>query len=169
MFRNKIDFTTIATQNEIYEMLYNIFKRDFIDNNTHLAGAIYLNPNFGTPVNSKEEIFWHIVTRKNERTRVREFDEDRASRIEWIKKAVEHYTHSDIKLFYFYENSGKIRLYLWIYNHDFLVILQKIGDTESYIVTSFYIDNDKKRDKTNRKYDDYIANTDTRLNSCEWF
>jgi len=169
MFSDKLDLTTIGTLDEIYEMLYNLFKRDFIDNDTHLASSIYVNPNFGTPIDGKEEIFWHVVTRKNPSTRLREFDNNRASRIEWIKKAIENHTHGEIKLFYFYENNRKIKLYLWVHNHDFLVILQKLGSTESYIVSSFYIDNDRKRDKTQKKYDDYIAKSDSRLNNCEWF
>jgi len=169
MFSNKLDLTSIGTIDDVYEMLYELFKRDFIDNDTYLANSIYVNPNFGTAIDGKEEIFWHVVTRKNEQTRKREFDEKRASRIEWIKKSIENHSNSEIKLFYFYENNHKIRLYLWVHNHDFLVILQKLGNTESYIVTSFYIDNDRKRDKTQKKYDDYIARTDSRLSNCEWF
>ena len=67
------------------------------------------------------------------------------------------------------EDNRNIRFYLWAHEHDFLVISQKIGATESYLVTSFYIDNDRKRNTTQRKYDEYIACSDNRLDKCEWF
>ena len=72
-------------------------------------------------------------------------------------------------MFYYFEDNGKIRLYLWAYNYDFVVILQKLGNSSFYLVTSFYIDNQKKRDKFQKKFEDYINKVDRRLNGCEWF
>ena len=40
--------------------------------------------------------------------------------------------------------------------------------SSSYLVTSFYIDNQNKRDAFNRKYENYIKNRDNRLDNCEW-
>jgi len=60
-------------------------------------------------------------------------------------------------------------LYLWGYNHDFVVILQKLGASSSYLVTSFYIDNQKKRDAFEKKFESYKNKTDGRLGDCEWF
>ena len=81
-----------------------------------------------------------------------------------------NYKHVKIKLFYHYEDNNKIRLYLWAYDNDFAVILQKIGITNSsYVVTSFYIDNQNKRDTFERKFIKYQNANDTRVESCEWF
>lgn len=66
------------------------------------------------------------------------------------------------------EDDKKIRFYLWAYEHDFVVILQKLGNTSSYLVTSFYIDNQRKRDIFQRKFEDYQNGTDIRLRG-EWF
>jgi hypothetical protein len=71
----------------------------------------------------------------------------------------EHYIHSEF--------SNK--LYLWAYNHDFTVILQKLGNTSSYLVTSFYIDNQKKKDVFQKKFENYQNRKDMRVNNCEWF
>ena len=50
------------------------------------------------------------------------------------------------------------------------MILQKIGrENSSYIVTSFYIDNEHKKDVFERKYQNYCNNIDDRLSGCEWF
>ena len=154
---------------EIIELLYEIFKNDFIDNRTYLADKIYINPisNDIEPSVNKEKIFWHIISRKDRGRR--RLDKPRACRINWIKPIIINHVHSEVKLFYYFEDNRKIRLYLWLYKKDFAVILQKLGSSSSYLVTSFYIDNQNKRDAFSRKYDSYIRNIDNRLNNCEWF
>jgi hypothetical protein len=169
MFSRLLNLSHCSSQDEKYEELYKVFHTDFVQNQTYLASAIYVNPAFQGFKDGKEKIFWHIVTRKNQATKIREYDEKRAERIEWVKRMILNHNHSEVKSFYYYEDNRKIRFYLWAYNHDFLVILQKLGATESYVVTSFYIDNDRKRDTTQRKYDEYIAKSDVKLNACEWF
>lgn len=169
MFSRVLDLSHCSSEDDKYEELYKVFYADFIQNQTYLANTIYVNPTFQGVENGKEKIFWHIVTRTNKITRTREYDEKRAERIEWVKGMIRNHNHSEVKSFYYHEDNRKIRFYLWAHNHDFLVILQKIGATESYLVTSFYIDNNRKRNTTQRKYDEYIAKSDSRLNGCEWF
>jgi len=169
MFSSVLDLSHCTSEDEKYEVLYRVFHRDFIQNKTYLPNAIYVNPTSQGVQNGKEKIFWHIVTCKNRVTRIREYDENRAERIEWVKRMIANHNDVEVKSFYYYEDNRKIRFYLWAYNHDFLVILQKLGATESYLVTSFYIDRIGKKEVTQRKYDEYIAKSDVRLNGCEWF
>jgi len=155
---------------EIIELLYEIFRNDFILNRTYLAQRVYIDPmsdDIEASIN-KEKIFWHVISRKYRGTRI--VDKPRACRINWIKPMILNYNHVKIKFFYHYEDNNKIRLYLWAYDNDFAVILQKIGITNSsYVVTSFYIDNQNKRDAFERKFINYQNNTDIRLGNCEWF
>jgi len=155
---------------EVIEFLYEIFKNDFILNRTYLAQSIYIDPmsdDIETSIN-KEKIFWHVISRKNRGTR--RIDKPRACRINWIRPMILNYNHVKIKLFYYYEDNNKIRFYLWAYDDDFAVILQKIGTTNSsYVVTSFYIDNQKKRDVFDKKFVQYQNNDNNKLNDCEWF
>ena len=59
---------------------------------------------------------------------------------------------------------------MWVFEKDFAVILQKIGNIDSsYIVTSFYIDNQNKREAFERKFVKYKNHSDNRLENCEWF
>jgi hypothetical protein len=167
MFGEVIDFDTCCNQEDQIEFLYQIFKCDFIDNRCYIAQKIYINPQSNKKKDGKEEIFWHIVTRKNRRKR--ELDPPRATRIKWVKNIILCHNHKEIKMFYYLEDNGKIRLYLWAYNYDFVVILQKLGNRSSYLVTSFYIDNQKKKNKFQKKFEDYINQVDNRLNGCEWF
>lgn len=169
MFSATIDFQSCCKSDEIIEFLYNIFQNDFIFNRCLLANKIYIDPHSHRKKEGKEEIFWHIVTRKNQKTKKREFDRNRACRIKWIKPIILNHNHPKIKMFYYLESSGKIRLYLWAYEVDFIVILQKLGSTSSYLVTSFYIDKDYNKDIYSKRYEAYKKKKDARLNGCEWF
>lgn len=169
MFKDLIDFED-KTEDEIIEFLYEIFKEQFIDNHTFLADKIYIDPKKDDIERGmdKPKIYWHIITRKERG--IRRLDRPRASRLHWIKLIILNYRHQSVKFFYYYEDNGKIRLYLWAYNKNFAVILQKIGqNNSSYIVTSFYIDNDRKRGIFERKYQNYLNNVDNNLRNCEWF
>lgn len=158
------------SNDKIIEQLYEIFSNDFVVNRTYLASHIYIDPlshDTETTIN-KEKIFWHIISRKDRGRR--RIDKPRASRLHWIKPIIMNHSNTKIKFFYYFEDNRKIRLYLWAYEEDFAVILQKIGTSNSsYIVTSFYIDNVNKRDAFQRKYESYVNNNDIRLVNCEWF
>ncbi|MDC5133985.1 hypothetical protein OHW36_16360 [Acinetobacter baumannii] len=156
---------------------YYFFKRDFIDSNTHLE-QIYINPRKDELEDGKQKVFWHLTTRtdsvwqQNGKQKVKVVerypDLKRATRICWIKEIIENYTDDHIKYFYSKHHTGKIRLYLWAYDHDFLVILQKLGRSESILVTSFYITHDGKRDELDEQYQEY-KNGKSELVNCEWF
>lgn len=169
MLSEIIDFKSCCKSDEIIDFLYEIFKNDFIDNSCYLANKIHINPQSNKKREGKEEIFWHVITRENHKTRKRKFDTDRACRIKWIKTIILNHNHSKIKMFYYLESSGKIRFYLWAYEADFIVILQKLGSTSSYLVTSFYIDKGYNKRIYSKRYEAYKNKKDARLNGCEWF
>ncbi|MDD3325163.1 MAG: hypothetical protein PHN38_08620 [Sulfurospirillaceae bacterium] len=64
---------------------------------------------------------------------------------------------------------ANIRLYLWLEDYNFVAILQKIGKNSSYLVTSFYIDRDGKRNEYKRRYEACSKKSDENLKDCEWF
>jgi hypothetical protein len=167
MFDEIIDFESCCNENKKIDYLYDIFKNDFIKNSVHLNNTIYIDPKTHDNQDNKENIFWHIITRKDRGRRI--FDTQRACRIKWIKPIILNFSDDKIKLFYYYEDNRKIRLYLWAYEYDFVVILQKLGNISSYLVTSFYIDNQRKRDIFQKKFEDYNSKVDDRLYNCEWF
>lgn len=163
-----LDFQNCNCDDEKFSLAYEIFKQDFIKTKLYLAQKIYINPLTHKKQNGKEKIFWHITTRENLKSKVREFDEQRSKRIGWIKKIIDNYTHNEIKMF-FYKEKRCIRLYLWLYNYDFVVILQKLGKVESFLVTSFYIDKGYNKSIYEKRYNNYINKKDKNLKSCEWF
>ncbi|WED22660.1 RlfB protein [Vibrio sp. JC009] len=169
------------TETEIFDFLYSIFHKDFVQNEAYLAESIYVDPHGQGMREGKEEVFWHITTRdKTKRikkegkfvtVKTRLLDPDRASRIHWVKPILQNHDHGDIKLFYRKETKGKkpIRLYLWAHNSDFVVIVQKLGKSTSFLVTSFYITETYKRDSYQKWYSDYVDCKRAELEGCEWF
>lgn len=167
---------------EIFDYLYeSYFVEDFIEQKTYLNGNIYINPESYKKDENKELAFWHLTTREKQYTKregkkfvtykERLLDIDRADRLEWVKKIIENHTLPDIKCFYKKETTNKkpIRLYLWLHEKNFVVILQKLGKSSSFLVTSFYIDHEDKKVDYQDYYENYTNGLDIDLASCEWF
>jgi hypothetical protein len=167
---------------KIIDFLYAFFHRDFVANKTYLNQSIYIDPRSNRLDEGKELDFWHLTTRENKR-QVRQGnhwvwisegrfpDYARSERIEWVKQILENHGHPSIKLFYHQESNPKrdIRLYLWAYRHDFVVILQKLGRSSSFLVTSFYLDHEGKRSDYEWRYRSYKSKINQKLVGCEWF
>jgi hypothetical protein len=180
MFSEPIDLARVdATQ--IIDVLYGLFHRDFVEERTYLANTIYINPRSHRKDEGKELDFWHLTTREDKervwengkqtwRINGRYPDFDRASRIEWVKLILTNHDHESIKLFYHRETNRKrnIRLYLWAHEEDFVVILQKLGRSDSFLVTSFFVDHGGKRKDFEARFQNYLQG-DPDLQRCEWF
>ncbi|AOK53438.1 RlfB protein [Burkholderia stagnalis] len=168
-----------ATQ--LMDYLYNIFCRDFVSNRTHLNGTIWIDPRSHRKDDGKEASFWHLTTRtqkyqKKEGPRYvmvtdRLPDFRRSERLEWVRLIIQGHNDPRVRCFYHQETNEKrdIRLYMWAYEHDFVVILQKLGRTSSFLVTSFYVDHDRKRADYERRYEAYVNGALPELEGCEWF
>jgi len=167
---------------KLIDFLYDFFHRDFVANKTYLNKSIYIDPRSNRLDEGKELDFWHLTTRENKRqvrdgnrliwiSEGRFTDYARSERIEWVKQILENHDHSSIKLFYHRESNPKrnIRLYLWAYEDDFVVILQKLGRSSSFLVTSFFLDHRGKRSDYERRYCRYRGKEIRELDGCEWF
>lgn len=176
MLSSPINLTSICATQYI-DHFYSFFKRDFIDSDTYLE-QIYINPRKDEIDEGKQKVFWHLTTRTDEtwqfqgrsRVKVKERfpDLQRARRICWIKEILENYDHNAIKLFYARHHSKSVRLYLWAYDHDFVVILQKLGKAESFLVTSFYITHQGKRNEFEKLFQEY-RDVNSGLVNYKWF
>ena len=180
MLSEPISLNKIAAT-EIIEFLYGIFHRDFVASKTYLANTVYINPRSHLKDEGKERDFWHLTSREQKEvvwennrriTKVigRYPDFARASRLQWVKQILTQHDHQSIKVFYHRETNKNrdIRLYLWAHEHDFVVILQKLGKSDAFLVTSFYLDHDGKKKDYQVRYLNY-TNGDDDLRDCEWF
>lgn len=164
-----------------YDYLYGFFHRDFVSQRTMLNGTIYIDPRSRNLEDGKEKDFWHLTSRKIKHTvkrgnqyitveeRLPEYA--RSERIEWVRQIITNHTHAKIKIFYHQESNSRrdIRLYLWAFEDDFVVILQKLGRSTSFLVTSFYIDQPGKRTDYEKYHRDYVTGANSAVTGCEWF
>ncbi|WP_163556231.1 hypothetical protein [Helicobacter suis] len=168
-----LDFNQSISEVYMIELAYQQFKKDFIETPSYLSGCVYIDPYMppGKP-NNKEKAFWHIITRGDKSTESgkRIFDPQRACRVGWIKNVIMDYAKEHVRLFYYYEKRS-IRLYLWLYEFDFIVILQRKSQKAKgvFIVTSFYIDKNHNKKTYYDRYESYRNQKDPRLKDCEWF
>ncbi len=171
--RHKYNYRTEIKWTKLIAKLYKELIDYFFEN---------IDPQSHKKEDGKECSFWHLTTRTQKRSKkegnriitVKErlLDFDRAKRIHWIKPIIDNASIAkNIKLFYKKETTRKkpIRLYLWVEDEDFVVILQKLGKSSSFLVTSFYITHQRKRDDFQKYYEDYIGKTNADLRGCEWF
>ena len=140
-----------GTWEEVLEKLYAIFKRDFIDDKVFYKDlkVIYDQRKID---GDKEEAFWHLITREDPKAgRIPEYD--RAKRLPWIKPTIENHQHPDIKVWDYLEGNRRIRVYLWIENYDYVVILEKQRGKRKHLIvliTAFYVVERKKKDLERR-------------------
>lgn len=166
---------------DIFEFLYPFFHRDFVCDRVLLANRYYVNPQAQGVRDGKEEVFWHITTREqtyrvkqgkqHKCISARRYDPNRSCRIEWIKPMLLNHKSPSFRCFYRKETSGKkpIRFYIWAHSEDFVVIVQKLGRSEVYLVTSFYITETYKRSSYQKWYAEYCNAVNPDLMGCEWF
>ncbi len=166
---------------KLIDYLYGFFYRDFVIGTTLLNKQIVIDPECHRKDAGKEKSFWHLTTRNNSRQvrqgaryvtlKERLTDYPRSERIEWVKQIIENHSHDRIRYFYHQETDSKqIRLYLWAFQDDFVVILQKLGrNSSSILVTSFFITYDDKRDVYEKRLARFQSGGAPELKGCEWF
>lgn len=174
-----------ALNQQDIDIIYSIFKNDFIDNNTFLInGSISFLidvdisntctcPNGNT---DKQKTFWHIITKKinsnkpknnpclDDSEKNRTYCTYRAKRMPWIKYTIDNWNNASIVDHYYAENGRK--LILWLKFRDFLVILKKIDGTTNKFLVSSYIIYSHELNNFRRKLKKYNDNKPT---GEEWF
>jgi hypothetical protein len=145
---------------ETLTRLYAIFSRDFIRTRLQLNTLEVWHDRRRIDGNY-EEGFWHLITREEKTTRTRNFDPRRAERLPWSAPVIRNNSDGNVKCWRYKEGNGKIRFYLWLFNLDYVVILEertlqplaeKPSRTIAMLVTSFYVDSRSKREDLERKF-----------------
>jgi len=151
-----------------YEMLYEIFCRDIRDYNLRYIGNnVWI---FREMEDGKEKIFWHLTARKTIQKKIprrkRKFypkgqiyteterlpDLRRCERLPWVRPLIEHPSEPEVLAWDYEEGDRTIKTYIWIKDHDFVVIMKKYPDGKRRLITSFYVDKPYKRKDFERKY-----------------
>jgi len=140
---------------DTYEKLYQLFCRDLKDTRPTYCGSevwFFLDMDDG-----KEEIFWHLTSRDDKRTGERLPDLRRSERLPWVRPMLDQPDQPEILDWDHEEGDGAIKTYVWLKDHDFVVIMKKMRNGSRRLITSFWIEYDNTRRKMQRKYDRRIS------------
>jgi len=145
---------------QVLARLYSIFDRDF-----RQAGCRFEDRPVwwdrrkldGSPY---EEGFWHLITRIDHKLKERLLDPRRAERLPWCKPTMVNSGALQVKAWSYKEAKGKIRMYLWLENWDYVIVLEKRqlrgGRNIAFLITAFYIEGEWTRRNLRRKYESRI-------------
>jgi len=136
---------------DTYDLLYAIFCRDFkFDPASYAGHRVWFFPEMDR---GKEEIFWHLTDREDKRSGARYPDLERAARLPWSRPMLDHAAEPEILAWDYEEGDGTVKTYVWLKNHDYVVIMKRMKDLSRRLVTSFWIDYSNTRKKMQGKYD----------------
>jgi len=135
--------------------LFSVFTRDFITNTPIFQGKKVLHDKKDD--NGKPQAFSHITTEENCQTKQRELCLRRCERIAWIKAVIENSNDQKVLVWKKEQNTSKrgaVRIFLFLENEDFLVILEETKWVR-YLVTAIYVDNPNQKRKHQKAYESY--------------
>lgn len=132
--------------------LYNIFKKDFIDNKPSFQGkpVDIIHEQF---FQGKERSFWHIISSGQEDV-TRELDSDRCSRLPWVRPFIDENGSCDNYRFWikWFDKTKKDRYYIWCTAVNYMVILED-RNTHFKLITAYKVMNYN----VNRYMKEYIS------------
>ena len=140
--------TLSGTWDNILSTLYAIFQKDFKQGKPMFQGypvwwdnRVLLDQNY-------EEGFWHLITRDDQVSGERLPDFRRAERLPWCAAVINNWEDSEISVWDYKENHGRTHTYLWLENHDYCIILEKLkrhNQNSMMLVTAFHVDGPSQR------------------------
>lgn len=101
----------------------------------------------------KEKIFWHLTSRDDKETGERLPDLRRCERLPWVRPMLDYPEKREVLAWDHEEGDGTIKTYVWLENHDFVVIMKKYPDGRRRLITSFWVEYANTKRKLRKKYD----------------
>lgn len=136
--------------NETYDELYAIFKRDFKDSPALYEGnSVWFFPDMDS---GKEVVFWHMTSRTDKETGERLPDLRRSERLPWARPMIDHSNQPEVLAWDYEEGDRTVKTYVWLKDHDFLVLMKKYRRGGRRLITSYYVDQPHTRRSLEKKY-----------------
>jgi hypothetical protein len=135
-----------------YEELFAVFRRDFVASQPRYRGHhVWF---FNEMDDGKEAIFWHLTDKGKKPNRLP--DTNRSARLSWIRPMLEHCPDAEI-LDWDVDEDGATKTYVWLKNHDFVVILKRMTNGSRRLLTAHHLDYPDMRAKLQKKYERRIG------------
>jgi hypothetical protein len=135
---------------QTYETLYEIFVRDFKRSQPKYEGhTVWFFPE---KEDEKEVIFWHLTSRHDKESGERLPDLRRSERLPWVRPLIDNAERLEVLAWDHLEGDGGTKTYVWLRDHDFLVLMKKYKDGRRRLLTSYYIDFPNYQRKLEKKY-----------------
>jgi hypothetical protein len=135
---------------EVCAALYAVYDADFRTGAIlHQGLRVHRDRRVLDDGDGKEECFWHLITGHDNAAGERVFEPDRAKRLPWVKPLIVASACPELLVFDRRE-SKRLRRYLWLKDHDFVVILERKKDIY-YLVTAYAITYRSTRHKMERR------------------
>lgn len=141
--------------------LYQRFLDDFATATCHFQG-LPVRWDATTIVIQGETIdqgFWHLVSREDQKARVRRFDPRRAERLVWCAPLLANAHDGAVLVWEYREGHGRLRTYVWLRQWAYVVVLEAISTRAGeamQLVTAFHVDGRATERGFSRKYDQRI-------------
>lgn len=130
---------------EVFALLYLQFRLDFLDSSCYLRDAPVHCSRFKKEGEEYEEAFWHLVTREEHSTGARLLDTRRAQKLAWCAAVIANCDDTRVTAWNYLEGTGKKRIYLWLRDWDYVVILEERKGV-FWLITAFDVDARKRYD-----------------------
>ena len=141
----------IGDWNAFLRDLYTIFTNDFKNKpRPEYDGFVVLHDN-RLADSDMEEGFWHLISKAAPGSSGRLPDLRRAEKLPWANAVIENASSFEVLNFDYREANGKIRTYLWLRDHDYVVILEKRRKV-AFLITAFHVEYESARRKLERQY-----------------
>ena len=142
------------------DALYGVFRRDLLDGRlTYLGFNVWFYPD--AEEDGREAIFWHLTSRDDKTVYppVRLPDPRRCERLSWIRPMILRCpcVTGDLLNWDHEEGDGAIKTYVWIHEHDFVIIMKKLPNGKRRLITSFHLDGEHERQKMKKKWSRRLA------------
>jgi hypothetical protein len=135
--------------NETYDELYAIFKRDFKDSQAVYEGnPVWFFPEMDS---GKEVVFWHMTSRADKETGERLPDLRRSERLPWARPMLDSSRRPEILAWDYEEGDRTVKTYVWLKDHDFVVLMKKYRNGGRRLITSYYVDQPHARRRLEKK------------------
>ena len=134
-----------------YKKLYGVFYRYFVARGLPTVDGDLVIYNTTPNPNYDDERFvygfTHLVTKDaDSEGGVRSIDYFRAERLPWVRAIIDNYEQEEVRAFWARGVDGKVKLYLWLFDYDFVVIMERIGDgSRNMMLTAYRVYSNRRR------------------------